>query len=73
MIRDIPLLRLLTTVQVVWYFAVVATFALQVPFLREALELDSQQAGWILGAAAAMGVVGSALVGRSNGASAASG
>jgi MFS family permease len=62
-IRDIPLLRLLTTVQVVWYFVVVATFALQVPFLREALELDSQQAGWILGTAAAMGVVGSALVG----------
>jgi predicted MFS family arabinose efflux permease len=62
-IRDVPLLRLLTTVQVVWYFAVVATLALQVPFLREALELDARRAGWILGVSAAMGVLGSAAVG----------
>lgn len=62
-IRDVPLLRLLTMVQVVWYFTVIATQALKVPFLREVLDLDARKAGWVLGIAAAMGVIGGVVVG----------
>ena len=62
-IVDTPLLRVLTTVQLVWYLVVIGAQALIVPFLREELALDANDVGWILGAGAAAGLAGGVLVG----------
>lgn len=62
-ILDTPVLRLLTTVQLVWYLVVIGAQALIVPFLREEVSLDASQVGWILGVGAAAGLAGGLLVG----------
>jgi MFS family permease len=62
-IRRVPLLRLLTAVQFVWYLLVIGGLSLLVPFLREELELGAREAGWILGVGAAMGLAGGVIVG----------
>jgi MFS family permease len=62
-IRQTPLLRLLTSVQLLWYLSVIGALALIVPFLREDLDLDARQTGWILGAGAAMGLSAGFFVG----------
>jgi MFS family permease len=58
-----PLLRLLTSVQLLWYLSVIGALALIVPFLREDLGLDARQTGWILGVGAAMGLSAGFFVG----------
>lgn len=44
-IRETPLLRLLTAVQLVWYLVVIGAQALIVPFLREDVGLDAREVG----------------------------
>ncbi len=56
MILRTPLLRLLTSVQLLWYLSVIGALALIVPFLRDELSLDARETGWILGAGAVTGV-----------------
>jgi MFS family permease len=58
-----PLLRLLTSVQLLWYLSVIGAHALIVPFLRGDLDLDARETGWILGAGAVMGVSAGFVVG----------
>jgi MFS family permease len=58
-----PLLRLLTSVQLLWYLSVIGAHALIVPFLRGDLDLDARETGWILGAGAIMGVSAGFVVG----------
>ena len=61
-IRETPLLRLLTAVQLVWYLVVIGAQVLIVPYLRQDVALDARQVGWILGVGAAMGLVAGLLV-----------
>ena len=58
-----PLLRLLTSVQLLWYLSVIGALALIVPFLRDELSLDARETGWILGAGALTGVSAGFVVG----------
>ena len=58
-----PLLRLLTSVQLLWYLSVIGALALIVPFLRDELGLDARETGWILGAGAITGVSAGFVVG----------
>lgn len=58
-----PLLRLLTSVQLLWYLSVIGALALIVPFLREELSLSARETGWILGAGAFTGVSAGFVVG----------
>lgn len=62
-IRHTPLLRLLTSVQLLWYLSVIGALALIVPFLREELALGARETGWILGVGAAMGLSAGFMVG----------
>jgi MFS family permease len=58
-----PLLRLLTSVQLLWYLSVIGALALIVPFLRDELALGARETGWILGAGAVTGVSAGFVVG----------
>ena len=58
-----PLLRLLTSVQLLWYLSVIGALALIVPFLRDELSFDAHETGWILGAGAVTGVSAGFVVG----------
>jgi MFS family permease len=63
LIWETPVLRLLTTIQMLWYLIVIGAQALIVPFLRTELLLDAHEVGWILGISAAMGLAAGILVG----------
>src|SRR4029079_2581605 len=51
-----PALKLLTIVVLAWNLTIVGAEALSVPFLREGLNLDAEQAGIILAAGGVTGV-----------------
>jgi MFS family permease len=55
-IRDTPIVRRITFTTLCWNLAFYGSEALIVPFLRDVIDLDGQQAGWVLGVGALIGV-----------------
>jgi MFS family permease len=55
-IRDTPIVRRITFTTMCWNLAFYGSEALIVPFLRDVIDLDGQQVGWVLGVGALIGV-----------------
>jgi predicted MFS family arabinose efflux permease len=55
-IRDTPIVRRITFTTLCWNLAFYGSEALIVPFLRDVIDLDGQQVGWVLGLGALIGV-----------------
>jgi predicted MFS family arabinose efflux permease len=55
-IRDTPIVRRITFTTLCWNLAFYGSEALIVPFLRDVIDLNGQQVGWVLGVGALIGV-----------------
>ena len=55
-IRDTPMVRMITFTTLVWNLAFYGSEALIVPFLRDIIDLDGQRVGWVLGVGSLIGI-----------------